>query len=78
MISKTNPCPLCDAHGYVEQWDNSILDALACTYQQWLDKRGLPQLSMDEHDLSSLSRDEVITLSHFEMLWEMLQKEASK
>jgi hypothetical protein len=78
MISKTNPCPLCDAHGYVEEWDSSILDALACSYQQWLDRSGLPQLSMDEHDVSLLTRDEAIILSQFLSLWEKLEAEVKK
>ena len=76
MISKTNPCPLCEAHGYVEQWDNSILDALACTYQQWLDSRKLPQLSMDEHETSRMSQRDAETLSAFLLLWERLEEEA--
>lgn len=78
MISKTNPCPMCGAHGYVEEWDNSILDALACSYQQWLDRSGLPQLSMDEHDMSLLTRDEAIILSQFLSLWENLSAEVKK
>jgi len=81
MITKTNPCPLCDAHGYVESWDSSILDALSCAYQQWLEVHGLPQRSMDEFstlEWSNMSHDEQRTLSGFRILWEQLEEEARK
>lgn len=78
MTTKANPCPLCDAHGYVEAWDSSILDALSCAYQQWLDAHGLPQMSMEEHDRDTLTRSQLVTLSQFEMLWESLTDEVAK
>ena len=78
MTTKTNPCPLCESHGYVEEWDSAILDALACSYQKWLDAQGLPQLSMEEHDLDTLTRSQLVTLSQFEMLWESLTDEVAK
>ena len=78
MTTKTNPCPLCDAHGYVEDGDLLMLDALTCAYQKWLDAQALPQVSMDEHDLDTLTRSQLVTLSQFEMLWNSLTDEVAR
>jgi len=72
MINETNPCPMCKAHGYVEEWDSQELDALATAYQIWCDKIGAPQLSMGEQNFEALSSDEARTLFLFIDLWEAL------
>lgn len=50
------------------------LDALAFTYQQWCRDKGYPQVSMDEQDANSMTREDLITLQSFQRLWEELDK----
>lgn len=61
------------AHG---AWLQNVLplDALAFTYQQWCRDKGYPQLSMDEQDVNSMTREDLITLQSFQRLWEELDK----
>jgi hypothetical protein len=74
-------CPTCSAYKYEEfgaHLGSRALDCLASCYQQWLGDHGLPQVSMEDHDMSLLKRDEAVTLSHFILLWGKLEQEVEQ
>jgi hypothetical protein len=48
-----------------------VVNSLAKVYQDWCTINGLPQLSMDEHDVDSMSPLQVKELYRFYELWEL-------
>ena len=49
------------------------LSQLLESYNAWLDSRGIPHFSMDEHDHGDMSEEDLKTLTHFTLLWESLE-----
>jgi len=48
-----------------------VINSLAKVYQDWCTMNGLPQLSMDEHDVDSMTPLQVKELYRFYELWEL-------
>jgi len=48
-----------------------VINSLAKVYQDWCTMNGLPQLSMDEHDVDSMTKTQLKELYRFIELWEL-------
>ena len=60
-------------------WDlaePSPASLLSDSYNAWLDSRGLPHLSMDEHDQTDMFESDLKTLTHFIFLYEALEQKS--